>query len=130
MDRLRLARLVWFSFVAAAMLCIFVAKFLPKPAPGPLDWRHWCVAAGCIATSIAMFAARRRLMAHEDANSAQPDWFSAQLIALYGSMSVVLYGVFAEMQLHAPVWFSAIFYLSGLALLGSFWPQHVRRTRE
>jgi hypothetical protein len=128
---LRTARIIWLCFLLAACSFIWIAHVMPQsrtPKPTPAPTFKWILAAVAVADILAIGAIRRNLLGQSqeklgrgEATAARAGWSAALMLGFASAMSIVLFGF--VLSILAPGWFGAIFYVAGLLLLVSYWPQ-------
>lgn len=98
----------------------------PSAAPAPpFKWIFTVVGAvdliiiGAIRRNI-LEQSREKLTRGEE-GAARAAWSLAQILGLASAMSIVLFGFVLSMTSQG--WFSTAFYVAGLLLLLSYWPQ-------
>lgn len=122
---LRSAQIVWFAFIVWAALIILIAHFLhPRPAQVPAASLKWVLAVIAAADLVILGSVRRTFLERSreksqrgEASQAQAAWSLAQMLGFAGCLSVVLFGFVLSVMGAAPNWFSAIFYIVGIARL-------------
>ena len=126
---LRTARMVWLAFLVAACCFIWIAHVMrhpPSAVPAPaFKWIFTAVGAmdiviiGAIRRNI--LEQSREKLARGEAAAARAGWSLAQILGLASGMSIVLFGFVLSMTVQG--WFSTAFFIAGLLLLVSYWPQ-------
>jgi hypothetical protein len=119
------ARIVWLAFLVAACGFILLAHAIrPVPSTTPAPAFKWILAAVAAVDIVVIGLIRRSLMERSsrgEAAAAKAGWSVAQMMGFASAMSIVLFGFLLSMMREG--WFSTAFYVAGLLLLASYWPQ-------
>jgi len=123
------ARIIWACFFVAACWIMLIGHITHRvPVSSPAPSFKWILAAVGVVDIVAIGAIRRNILEQSrqkslrgEAVQAQAAWSVAQMLGFASAMSIVLFGFVLSMMVTG--WFSAIFYLVGLLLLVSYWPQ-------
>jgi hypothetical protein len=126
---LRTARIVWVVFLVAACWFIVIAHVMHHPpSASAVPSFKWILAAVGAADIVIIGSMRRNLLARSQEQTgrgetapAQASWFLAQILGFATAMSIVLFGFVLSMMVQG--WFSTAFFIAGLLLLVSYWPQ-------
>ena len=126
---LQLARILWGCFLVSACLIMMIAHMMhPLPTSRSAAAFKWAFVAVGAMDIVLIGAVRRNLLERSrekslrgEAAAAKAGWSTAQLMGFASGESIVLFGFVLSMMVQG--WFSTAFYVAGLLLLASYWPQ-------
>lgn len=128
---LQSARIMWVAFLCSACAIIAVAhRVKTHPAPLPAASFVWSIVAVGALDIVVMGMIRRSQLVKADGlnnrgetEAGQKSWALAQLLGFAEGESIVLFGFLLSMMGARPDWLSITFYIAGLLLLASYFPQ-------
>jgi hypothetical protein len=131
-SQLRVARIMWITFLCWAVADIAIARFRLKPHANaaPSSSLSWAFAAIGALDIVIIGAIRRNALSRSENQAergetaaAKQSWFSAQVLGLAGGFSIVLFGFVLYLLGAPPAWISTAFFVAGLLNLALYRPR-------
>jgi hypothetical protein len=122
-------QVIWALQLAFALVCIAAGEYLRKGFDVAVNWQHGLIVALGLWSAAGGFSYRRKSIVRSaeaarngDSSRATRHWSVGELYAFSSAVSVVGWGLVANLVVGSPRWLDAGFHVLGIGLLLAYKP--------